>query len=38
MFGGEYTDLQKDKVYVNNDMYRFNTAKQRWTRVIAPHR
>eukprot|EP00877_Chromochloris_zofingiensis_P007071 jgi/Chrzof1/2617/Cz11g22180.t1 len=37
MFGGEYSDLQTDKVYVNNDLYIFNCDKRKWTQVSCPH-
>jgi hypothetical protein len=36
MFGGEFNDPVKDKVYVYNHLYRFNTDKQRWSQVVAP--
>lgn len=36
MFGGEYSDISNDKVYVYNHLYRFNTDKQRWTQIVSP--
>eukprot|EP00879_Flechtneria_rotunda_P020276 GHRR01021324.1.p1 GENE.GHRR01021324.1~~GHRR01021324.1.p1 ORF type:complete len:137 (+),score=25.57 GHRR01021324.1:1501-1911(+) len=35
LFGGEYSDHHRDKVYVYKDLYRFNTDKQRWAQVIS---
>lgn len=38
MFGGEFTELETGKVRVYNDLYRFNTDKQKWSRVTSPNR
>eukprot|EP00878_Enallax_costatus_P020083 GHUV01021214.1.p1 GENE.GHUV01021214.1~~GHUV01021214.1.p1 ORF type:complete len:137 (+),score=39.61 GHUV01021214.1:428-838(+) len=35
MYGGEFSDHTRDKVYVYKDIYRFNTDKQRWTQIIS---
>eukprot|EP00882_Tetradesmus_deserticola_P027133 GHRQ01030000.1.p1 GENE.GHRQ01030000.1~~GHRQ01030000.1.p1 ORF type:complete len:390 (+),score=173.56 GHRQ01030000.1:29-1171(+) len=35
MFGGEFSDHVKDKVYVHKDLYRFSTDKQRWSQIVA---
>lgn len=37
LFGGEFSDHTRDKVYVYNHLYRFNADKQRWSQVVAPH-
>uniref|UniRef100_A0A383WDZ9 DUF4110 domain-containing protein n=1 Tax=Tetradesmus obliquus TaxID=3088 RepID=A0A383WDZ9_TETOB len=34
MFGGEFSDHVKDKVYVYKDLYKFSTDKQRWSQVV----
>jgi hypothetical protein len=34
MFGGEFSDHTKDKVYVYKDLYKFSTDKQRWSQVV----
>ena len=36
MFGGEYYDGDKDKMYVYADIYILNTEKLTWKRVISP--
>ncbi len=38
MFGGEYVHLETGRVKVNNDLYRFNADKQRWSKVNCPGR
>lgn len=34
MYGGEFSDHTRDKVYVYKGLYRFNTDKQRWTQIV----
>ncbi|KAF8055334.1 KLHDC4 [Scenedesmus sp. PABB004] len=35
LFGGEWSDHVRGKVYVYKDLYRFNPDKQRWTQVLS---
>ena len=37
MFGGEYYDGKVDKMYVNNDLFLYNTAKGTWKQIASPH-
>lgn len=36
MYGGEWYDSDKDKVYVYGDIYVYNVDKNNWTKVISP--
>jgi hypothetical protein len=36
LFGGEFTALSSDKVYVNNQLYRYDLERRRWAQVAAP--
>jgi N-acetylneuraminic acid mutarotase len=36
LFGGELWDQAANKVYVYDDVYKFNPAKERWARIVSP--
>lgn len=36
MFGGEFYDGKADKMYVNNDLLLYNTAKGTWKQIASP--
>ncbi|GMH39779.1 hypothetical protein BSKO_07677 [Bryopsis sp. KO-2023] len=37
VFGGEYEDLATGKVLMYNDLYKYNTDKDRWTKISSPN-
>ena len=36
LFGGEYFDGAADKQYTYADLYRYQTSRNKWSRIIAP--
>lgn len=37
LYGGEWYDGERDKMYVYGDVYVLNVDKQTWKRVISPN-
>lgn len=36
MFGGEMLDAKTDKLYMYDDLYKYNVAKDKWTHIKCP--
>lgn len=37
LFGGEFLDIDNDKMYVKSELYRFHTADFTWTKLTIPN-
>lgn len=37
LFGGEFLDVENDKMYVKSELYRFHTADFSWTKITVPN-
>ncbi len=37
LFGGEFLDVENDKMYVKSELYRFHTSNSSWTKITIPN-